>query len=141
MCVQFTLSSSTYQHRLETLRASHASEPVVSADASDCTFSSERWDTISVESRPLAFGLEAQLRRPEGTHLRFEFNSGGSRFHIRTLFTEQFDALRRACGCEQSFIQSLSRCVKWDSSGGKSGSAFLKTKVSSLASGSCAGSL
>jgi 1-phosphatidylinositol-3-phosphate 5-kinase len=30
-------------------------------------------------------------------------------------------------GCDKSMIDSLARCVKWDASGGKSGSAFLKT--------------
>lgn len=45
----------------------------------------------------------------------------------KIFFAEQFDAFRKTCSCEENFIQSLSRCVKWDSSGGKSGSAFLKT--------------
>ncbi|PWN42886.1 hypothetical protein IE81DRAFT_337240 [Ceraceosorus guamensis] len=122
--IAFTLSSSTYQHRLRTLRASHAGFPSRSAiepfdgeGGLDC-------EKIRAADR----GLELQLREPEGIHLRFEFNSGGCKFHIRTLFAEQFDALRKACDCELSFIQSLSRCVKWDSSGGKSGAAFLKTK-------------
>jgi 1-phosphatidylinositol-3-phosphate 5-kinase len=44
------------------------------------------------------------------------------------LFPEQFDAFRRTYDCEKSMIESLARCVKWDSSGGKSGSAFLKTR-------------
>ncbi len=41
---------------------------------------------------------------------------------------EQFDALRRSCQCEQSIIESLARCMKWEATGGKSGSAFLKTR-------------
>jgi 1-phosphatidylinositol-3-phosphate 5-kinase len=44
------------------------------------------------------------------------------------LYPEQFDALRRTYDCEKSMIESLARCVKWDASGGKSGSAFLKTR-------------
>lgn len=43
------------------------------------------------------------------------------------LYPEQFDALRRTYDCEKSMIESLARCVKWNASGGKSGSAFLKT--------------
>ncbi|KAJ1968249.1 Mitochondrial distribution and morphology protein 12, partial [Dimargaris verticillata] len=39
-----------------------------------------------------------------------------------------FDALRRSCDCESVFIESLSRCAQWNASGGKSGSAFLKTE-------------
>jgi 1-phosphatidylinositol-3-phosphate 5-kinase len=44
------------------------------------------------------------------------------------LFAEQFDSLRQSFGCEESMIESLARCVKWDNRGGKSGSGFLKTK-------------
>jgi len=44
------------------------------------------------------------------------------------LYPEQFDALRRTYDCEKSIVESLSRCVKWDANGGKSGSAFLKTR-------------
>jgi 1-phosphatidylinositol-3-phosphate 5-kinase len=43
------------------------------------------------------------------------------------LYPEQFDALRRTYDCDKSIIDSLARCVKWNASGGKSGSAFLKT--------------
>ena len=41
---------------------------------------------------------------------------------------EQFEALRRNCGCDSTVIESLARCLKWDASGGKSGSGFLKTR-------------
>ncbi|CEH18039.1 1-phosphatidylinositol-3-phosphate 5-kinase [Ceraceosorus bombacis] len=122
--IAFTLSSSTYQHRLRTLRASHAESPSRNAIEPFDGEGSLDYEKTRAADR----GLELQLREPEGIHLRFEFNSGGCKFHIRTLFAEQFDALRKACDCELSFIQSLSRCVKWDSSGGKSGAAFLKTK-------------
>jgi len=44
------------------------------------------------------------------------------------LYPEQFDALRRTYDCEKNMVESLSRCVKWNASGGKSGSAFLKTQ-------------
>ena len=44
------------------------------------------------------------------------------------MFPEQFHALRRVCECEKNIIESLARCVKWNASGGKSGSGFLKTR-------------
>ena len=53
--------------------------------------------------------------------------SGGLTISCTVLFAEQFDALRRTYDCEKSLIESLARCVKWNASGGKSGSAFLKT--------------
>lgn len=57
-----------------------------------------------------------------------EFEEGSCKFSCKVFFAEQFDALRHKCGCEESFIDSLARCVQWDASGGKSGSAFLKTR-------------
>lgn len=94
-----------------------------------------------------ATDAEEQLKRPVTKHFRLrmssslyqsslnlnmiclvEFEEGPCKFSCKVFFAEQFDALRRNCGCEHSFIESMARCVKWDASGGKSGSAFLKTK-------------
>lgn len=55
------------------------------------------------------------------------FESGGLTISCTILYPEQFDALRRTYNCEKSMVESLSRCVKWNANGGKSGSAFLKT--------------
>ncbi|THV06539.1 hypothetical protein K435DRAFT_481972 [Dendrothele bispora CBS 962.96] len=55
------------------------------------------------------------------------FESGGLTISCTVLYPEQFDALRRTYDCEKSMIESLARCIKWNASGGKSGSAFLKT--------------
>ncbi|KAI9511722.1 hypothetical protein F5148DRAFT_1168306 [Russula earlei] len=55
------------------------------------------------------------------------FESGGLTISCTVLYPEQFDALRRTYDCDKSMIESLARCVKWNASGGKSGSAFLKT--------------
>ncbi len=55
------------------------------------------------------------------------FESGGLTISCTLLYPEQFDALRRTYDCERSMVESLARCVKFDASGGKSGSAFLKT--------------
>ncbi|GAA5855583.1 hypothetical protein JCM8547_001605 [Rhodosporidiobolus lusitaniae] len=42
-------------------------------------------------------------------------------------WVEQFEALRRQCGCDTQFVESLSRCFKWDAAGGKSKVDFMKT--------------
>lgn len=57
-----------------------------------------------------------------------DFENGTTVFFCRIFFAERFAALRSACGCEDSYLDSLARCLKWDSSGGKSGSAFLKSR-------------
>lgn len=71
--------------------------------------------------------LEAVMTKSTGVHLRYQFEDGLTVMSCKIFFAEHFDAFRRICGCNDKFIQSLSRCVKWDSSGGKSGSGFLKT--------------
>ena len=45
----------------------------------------------------------------------------------KIFFAEQFDAVRRKCGVSDRIVESLSRCMKWDSKGGKTKSLFLKT--------------
>lgn len=59
-----------------------------------------------------------------------EFESGSVTISCVMFCAEQFDALRRTCQCDRTSIESLARCLKWDASGGKSGSAFLKTRGS-----------
>jgi 1-phosphatidylinositol-3-phosphate 5-kinase len=71
--------------------------------------------------------IEASLLRPTGTHMKYQFQEGSANFFCKIFYAEQFDALRINCGCDEHYIQSLSRCLKWDSAGGKSKSAFLKT--------------
>ncbi|GAV30537.1 hypothetical protein PMKS-004051 [Pichia membranifaciens] len=68
-----------------------------------------------------------QIMLRKGFHLKYQFEDGYSAISCKIFFAQQFDALRKQCGVNDNFIESLSRCVKWDSTGGKSGSAFLKT--------------
>ncbi|WFD34769.1 1-phosphatidylinositol-3-phosphate 5-kinase [Malassezia cuniculi] len=70
---------------------------------------------------------ERELRHGEATHYRYEFETESLQLSCKIFFAEQFDALRRVCGCGEAIVESLARSVKWDSSGGKSGSMFLKT--------------
>ncbi|EPS42164.1 hypothetical protein H072_3809 [Dactylellina haptotyla CBS 200.50] len=71
--------------------------------------------------------VQRSLLRETGTHLRYQFPKGNARMYCKVFFAEQFDALRRNCGVADRFIESLSRCIKWDSKGGKTKSVFLKT--------------
>jgi hypothetical protein len=98
------------------------------------------WDIVSLDE---AVETDDSSRKEVGTHLKYgqpvgldmrysndwpDFESGSSTIFCRIFFAEQFAALRSACQCEDSFVESLSRCVQFDAAGGKSGSAFLKTK-------------
>lgn len=72
--------------------------------------------------------LETILNQSKSNHLKYQFSDGNTNLSCKIFYSEQFEALRKGCGVDnQDFIQSLSRCVKWHSSGGKSGSSFLKT--------------
>jgi 1-phosphatidylinositol-3-phosphate 5-kinase len=83
---------------------------------------------ITISQDPSAANdIEAALLKSTGTHMKYQFQEGSANFFCKIFYAEQFDALRINCGCDERYIQSLSRCVKWDSSGGKSKSAFLKT--------------
>lgn len=71
--------------------------------------------------------LENSLLRSTGTHLKYQFAEGSAKMMCKIFFAEQFDALRRKVGAADRFAESLSRCLKWDSKGGKTKSVFLKT--------------
>ncbi|KAK2461486.1 hypothetical protein APHAL10511_005949 [Amanita phalloides] len=90
--------------------------------------STSTWGVVNLESSDLVDPME-ELRMPSSkSPWVITIDSGGLTISCTVLYPEQFDALRRAYDCEKSMIESLSRCVKWNASGGKSGSAFLKTK-------------
>ncbi|CCD26533.1 1-phosphatidylinositol-3-phosphate 5-kinase NDAI_0H03600 [Naumovozyma dairenensis CBS 421] len=88
-------------------------------------------DPVSVNHQSTSIGptseLEKSMTKKTAVHLRYQFEEGATVMSCKLFFTEHFEAFRKVCGCQENFIQSLSRCVKWDSSGGKSGSGFLKT--------------
>lgn len=71
--------------------------------------------------------LEKSLLRVTGTHLKYQFKDGPAVMTCKIFYAEQFDALRRKCGVSERIVESLSRCLKWDSKGGKTKSVFLKT--------------
>ena len=71
--------------------------------------------------------VEHALLRVTGTHLKYQFEEGQARMLCKVFYAEQFDALRKKCGVANRIVESLSRCAKWDSKGGKTKSLFLKT--------------
>ncbi|KAL4926634.1 1-phosphatidylinositol-3-phosphate 5-kinase FAB1 [Aspergillus undulatus] len=71
--------------------------------------------------------LEHALLRETGTHLKYQFQEGQAKMMCKVFYAEQFDAMRTKCGIADRIVESLSRCAKWDSKGGKTNSLFLKT--------------
>ena len=71
--------------------------------------------------------LERSLLGDTGTNMKYSFQHGSVKAQCKIFYAESFDALRRKCGVADRFIESMSRCLKWDSKGGKTKSLFLKT--------------
>ena len=71
--------------------------------------------------------VERSLLRSTGTHLKYQFQEGSAKMLCKIFYAEQFEAVRRKCGVTERIVESLSRCLKWDSKGGKTKSVFLKT--------------
>ena len=134
--VAFCLSSSDYRQKILDM----AANPSTANDA-DALESSEQFQKklhlfmkiekkfkkkigpVNSESSP----LEAIMTKTKSNHLRYRFVDSGTDIACKIFYSEQFEAFRVACGVNDLFIQSLLRCVKWQSKGGKSGSSFLKT--------------
>ncbi|ORX50232.1 hypothetical protein DM01DRAFT_1099952 [Hesseltinella vesiculosa] len=117
--VAAALTSDEYVNKLQDIRDQQHLD-----DASGQVSDSSKQDE---EKSPDDSFIERTLRSKSGIHMKLYFTDGTTKFFCKIFFAEQFDALRRNCGCDENFIASLAHCAKWDSSGGKSGSTFLKT--------------
>ena len=116
--IAFALDSEDYQAKLNGIIES--SQP--SAEKID---ESKHQDTLLTPAEQVQ--VEKSLLRPTGTHLKYQFSEGSAKMLCKVFYAEQFDAVRRKCGVSSRIVESLSRCMKWDSKGGKTKSVFLKT--------------
>ncbi|KAI5290244.1 1-phosphatidylinositol-3-phosphate 5-kinase [Ascosphaera aggregata] len=93
-----------------------------------CTSAGEETGNVDEQRLDEAdIACEDSLLRETGTHLKYQFQESQAQMTCKIFYAEQFDALRRKCGVSHRIVESLSRCMKWDSQGGKSQSLFLKT--------------
>ncbi|KAK9483498.1 hypothetical protein V1527DRAFT_473107 [Lipomyces starkeyi] len=145
--IAFCLSSSDYLEKLHQIRKADAQaydelsssddevQPVTNSQPNKQFYARHRSESDPATPASPPHGgnsktredLRRWLLKETGTHLKYQFQEGSAKLSCKIFYAELFDAFRTLCGCEESYIQSLSRCVKWDSTGGKSGSAFLKT--------------
>ncbi|KAJ1733734.1 Mitochondrial distribution and morphology protein 12, partial [Coemansia biformis] len=109
------------------------------ADDASSAGSGESFDDDLEERSPLNEFSQAPPSRDDGEdikrvllqaqeHVYFEFSAGRKKFTCEVYYAAQFEALRRCNGCEDSYIESLSRCMPYSAKGGKSGSAFMLTR-------------
>ena len=114
--IAFALGSRSYQEKLRSISRSEG-----------CSGGNEDSRPQSPASNPEQAGVEESLLRPTGTHVKYQFAEGSAKMLCKVFYAEQFDAVRRKCGVSERIVESLSRCMKWDSKGGKTKSVFLKT--------------
>ena len=115
--IAFALDSGDYKEKLASIEK-HYGE----SDMSDSNLEEDEDPEVARESR-----VEHALLRVTGTHLKYQFEEGQARMLCKVFYAEQFDALRKKCGVANRIVESLSRCAKFDSQGGKTKSLFLKT--------------
>ncbi|KAB5549967.1 hypothetical protein GE09DRAFT_1002187 [Coniochaeta sp. 2T2.1] len=124
--IAFTLSSDDYKAKLADIRRNwkkSVGNPSKESDSSlEKMVQYDSTDFVLDEAE-----LEKSLLRPTGTHLKYMYTEGSAKMMCKILYAEQFDALRHKCGVADRIVESLSRCLKWDSKGGKTKSVFLKT--------------
>lgn len=114
--IAFALDSQDYKTMLEEIQG-HDESGTQQSEA----------EAIRVQSSDTQTDLLHSLLRKTGTHLKYQFQEGPAKMLCKIFFAEQFDAMRRKCGVSEQIVESLSRCMKWDSKGGKTKSLFLKT--------------
>ncbi|EXX79916.1 uncharacterized protein OCT59_021526 [Rhizophagus irregularis] len=121
--IAFALNSNEYLEELKTMQQSNHNAEVAFMPEDDRygTIKSSNWTMLDSEEG-------GDVEDSPISHMKYQFLGDSTQFFCKIFCAEQFDNLRRSCGCGHTYIQSLARCVKWDSSGGKSGSAFLKTR-------------
>ncbi|KAM0551797.1 hypothetical protein ACHAPJ_008368 [Fusarium lateritium] len=124
--IALALNSEDYNGKLNTIRreAQEVMQREVESggDGEPKSFPSDGTDWMVSET-----DMEKSLLRVTGTHLKYQFREGTATMTCKIFYAEQFDALRRKCGVAERIVESLSRCLKWDSKGGKTKSVFLKT--------------
>ena len=113
--VAFALDSSDYKEKLASIQRRYDDQVQPGSESGDDP-------EIANEAR-----VEHALLRETGTHLKYQFQEGQAKMLCKVFYAEQFDALRKKCGVADRVVESLSRCAKWDSKGGKTKSLFLKT--------------
>ncbi|KAL2813550.1 hypothetical protein BJX63DRAFT_215295 [Aspergillus granulosus] len=113
--IAFALDSSDYKEKLASIQRRHGGTNEKPADA----------EGGMEELKPSR--VKDALLQSTGTHLKYQFEEGQARMLCKVFYAEQFDALQKQCGVADRIVESLSRCAKWDSKGGKTNSLFLKT--------------
>ncbi|THX15770.1 hypothetical protein D6D13_02122 [Aureobasidium pullulans] len=125
--IALALSSADYMAKLREFRGNPRSNGHGHHGHTESQSSFNFAADISSNDASQQSAIEASLISETGTHMKYSFSHNTVRATCKIFYAESFDALRRKCGVSERFVESLSRCAKWDSKGGKTKSLFLKT--------------
>lgn len=121
--IAFALSSQDYKDKLAKIRKEGGVNSLQARSSKPNKFDSDDHCNDGLDQAE----VETSLLRATGTHLAYSYEDATAKMQCKIFFAEQFDAVRRKCGIADRIVESLSRCLKWDSKGGKTKSVFLKT--------------
>lgn len=130
--VAFCLSSPVYQQKIQDMATTPNDEDetvhndAYQKKAEQFTKIEKKFKKSMASSNRLMSELENIMVKTKSNHLKYQFADGNTLISCKIFYSEQFEAFRKACGLDKSYIQSLSRCIKWNSKGGKSGSNFFE---------------
>uniref|UniRef100_A0A023F0I5 1-phosphatidylinositol-3-phosphate 5-kinase n=1 Tax=Triatoma infestans TaxID=30076 RepID=A0A023F0I5_TRIIF len=87
-------------------------------------------DAFGEEDLKTESEMKTRSPKPQSQNIEVEFSDSGANFKVKVYYADDFSKLRALVlpEEEEGYIRSLSRCVAWAASGGKSGSNFNKTK-------------
>ncbi|EMC94572.1 hypothetical protein BAUCODRAFT_73198 [Baudoinia panamericana UAMH 10762] len=119
--IALSLASADYLTKVKEFR-SHPSK-----QTKKHTHTASQASNITADHSDYENPIEASLLSDTGTHMKYSFAHGSVKASCKIFYAEAFDALRRRCGVAERFVESMSRCLKFDSKGGKTKSLFLKT--------------
>jgi 1-phosphatidylinositol-3-phosphate 5-kinase len=124
--IAFALSTEDYKNKLHGFhrrKAGQTTQPSSDTEDHIITNNNPHREELVTDER-----LETSLVHNSSRHIKYQFAEGTAKMLVKIFYAEQFDALRRKCGVADRIVESLSRCVPWDSKGGKTKSVFLKTQ-------------
>lgn len=131
LLVAFCLLTSNYRDKITLMNDAVGDDPVF--DATDAAANRramfaklERKFKHHHDMRELP-PLQRIMTQNKLNHLKYKLEDGQTTFSCKIFYLEQFEAFRRALGNADSFVQLLSRCIKWELKGGKLKLSFLKT--------------
>lgn len=124
--IALSLACTDYRKKAEKFR-DHPSRAPPGKHGHSHTTSSASFGNVPLNTEEQMWDIEASLLSDTGTHMKYSFTHNSVRASCKIFYAESFDALRRRCNVADRFIESMSRCLKFDSKGGKTKSLFLRT--------------